>query len=72
MLIMFNQPVKKAKIISHYNSCICDIHHTITNDSKGLRFSYGCGAMGGEYPFSISVESENGEQLNKKNQCRLL
>lgn len=61
----FNQPVTMTFIRSTYNLCLSDIQYTYKDSNSTVQFSYACGGMGGEYPFTISARSQFNETLTE-------
>ncbi|ULT42279.1 BACON domain-containing protein [Niabella defluvii] len=61
----FNQPVTLNSIRSTYNLCLSDIQYNYKDSNSTIQFSYACGAMGGEYPFTISAKSQFNETLTE-------
>ncbi|MFD2247525.1 carboxypeptidase regulatory-like domain-containing protein [Pontibacter ruber] len=62
--VRFNKKVKTIKVKPHLQTCISGINTTYTDNNSGVRFSYTCAELGGEYTFDLEVEDEDG--LNSK------
>lgn len=63
--VLFNKPVNVKSIVSEWEYCISDIKYSQTENNHGVKFSYSCAELGGKYPFTISVEDDEGNLLTE-------
>ena len=63
--LIFNKPVTIKQIVSNYEFCICDLGYTMINNNQGVMFRYSCAELGGEYPFTIKIEDEDGSVITE-------
>lgn len=60
VFILFNKPVDVESIQSNWEYCHSAINYSQENDQKGIKFTYACAELGGEYPFSIRIKQDGG------------
>ena len=60
VILFFNQPVTVTSIIPGNMFCQSDIQFTYTGNK--ITFSYACGSLGGDYPFTIATRNSRGDQ----------
>jgi hypothetical protein len=60
--LLFNQPVTIKNIIPGNTFCQSSINYTYWGDNK-ITFSYACGALGGDYPFTVTASNSYGDQF---------
>jgi len=65
VVIKFNQNVTVEQLRSEYDLCQGALQIIAGSDSSHVEFSYGCGWVGGTYPFHISVKSFFGDLMTK-------
>lgn len=53
--ILFNKPVTIEVFRSNWEFCLSDMDLTRTDDNCGIRVSFPCAELGGNYPFTVSV-----------------
>jgi hypothetical protein len=58
--VLFNKPISVNTIHSQWPYCQPEMNYVLTNDKKGVLFSFNCAELGGSYPFSISVSDDAG------------
>ena len=63
--LLFNKPITVKSITSNWGNCISEIKTQITHNGFGLSFSYACAKLGGDYPFSVSVEDAAGNTFSQ-------
>lgn len=61
----FNKAVKSITITSNYTNCQSNIAYKFVDNNTGVMFSYGCGSLGGSYPFTINVTDDAGNSISK-------
>lgn len=61
----FNSPIQSITIKSNYGNCLSAISYKYTNNNYSVKFSYGCGSLGGNYPFTITATDQNGISFSK-------
>lgn len=66
--IRFNKPIKVSNIQSHDYFCSnsSDLNYKLVDGNCGIKFTYGCAVLGGNYSFTISVFDELGNTLTQK------
>lgn len=62
--VKFNKKVKLKTIRPHLETCLSAANTTYTDNNFGIKFSYACAKLGGEYTFDLEVEDED-SQISK-------
>lgn len=58
--LLFSQPVTVTAINPGYTYCMSDIQFSYQGNK--VNFSYACGSLGGDYPFTITTRNSHGDQ----------
>lgn len=64
--VLFNKPIQVKSIESLWENCSTNIQYTLTDNNCGIKFTYSCAKLGGNYPFKISVSDESGSLFTRK------
>ncbi len=63
--ILFNKPVIIKFIKSNTDLCLSEISYNLTDNNYGVKFTYSCAELGGNYPFTISVSDADNNTLSE-------
>lgn len=63
--VIFNQEIKVKGLTSEVDYCVSEINYKYASENREIRFSYGCGELGGTYPFTINLEDKLGQNYSK-------
>ncbi|MGX5817362.1 carboxypeptidase regulatory-like domain-containing protein [Chitinophaga lutea] len=58
--LIFNQPVTISSMTAHWSLCLSEMR--FSSSGNRYAFSYACGALGGEYPFTVVTKNSLGDQ----------
>lgn len=61
----FNNAIQSITIKSNIDYCQSALNYNYTNNSTNVMFSFGCAALGGNYPFTITATDQNGNSFSK-------
>jgi hypothetical protein len=65
VLLLFNKPIQVDQITSFQENCISPIEYSLIQNNFGVRFTYNCAELGGQYSFRVKVKYNENNKFDQ-------